>query len=83
MKNISEMTEETVKESFVEEKSYLVSLCDTQLSLYENCGDKKSVISTVKIAVNAYPKEDIDRLEAGIEAETLEKGYEILENFAN
>lgn len=63
--------------------TYIVKLSGKTLSLYEINGELQKLIASMEINPELYPREDIQRLEAGIETYCKEDGYAILENFVN
>ena len=69
--------------SATEEEKYLLRLENQTLTLYELSDLCERVIKSTNINKSYYPNEDILRLEEGIKAETLQQGFEILENFTN
>ena len=75
--------EEESKEQTPAVIKYKVMLSGEKLSLYEVDGERKRLITSMDIDPELYPAEDVKRLKNGIEADFLEDGYEILENFAN
>ena len=60
---------------------YLLNLQNGTLCLYSVCGKENELIKQTELTDLSLPYEDIERLEMGIHLDSLEEGYQLMEDF--
>ncbi len=62
---------------------YSLQSQDNSLILYEVNGEQKKEVRRLPFEKTLYPEEDLSELAAGIRADSLEEGIQIMENFTS
>ena len=77
------MSQQTAAEAVEERNAYIVCVKNGKLCIYERSREGESLIASERVSTEVFPSSDRERLEEGIEFETMAQAQAVFEDFVN